>query len=82
MTLDVKKVVQNVLMEAQGNESRALEILAEYYLATENHVDHYRDMCSYGYIYRQPRKQSKPMVLDTIYRDGALDVAQEQSPNG
>lgn len=71
-------LVQALLSEHRGNSEAALRHLASCYLVSEGLIDHYRNRCSHGFIYRKPRK-ALPMDLDS---GPVLDVASEAAPHG
>jgi hypothetical protein len=77
-TDNIELLKQNLLME-HGNADRALAAACRIIAEAEGYIDHYRDRCSYGYIYRRPRKQPSPLALDSI---PALDIDRTVSPNG
>jgi hypothetical protein len=79
MTRDVELLVQNLLMEHNGDALSALRTLANRAFEAEGFVDYYRDRCSYGYIRRLPHKRPAPLVLDSI---PALDIDRTVSPHG
>jgi hypothetical protein len=75
---DIELLRQNLLMEHRNADSAlaaACRIIAE----ADGYIDHYRDRCSYGFIYRRPRKQAKPLILDSV---AALVSERTESPHG
>jgi hypothetical protein len=73
-------LVQTLLSEHSGNANLALQDLADRYLALSDLAHHYRDKCSYGFIYRSPRRvlpmdPPPPPPLDVA------DPIREASPN-
>lgn len=73
----VTRLAQAMISEF-GSAERAVHALAECYLRAEEIIDHYRNRCSHGFIYRKPRK-ALPMDLDS---GPVLDVAVEAAPHG
>jgi hypothetical protein len=73
--LDLEKLSQNALMEANGNEAYARLILAGKIRALNDYAERLEDKSSFGFHRWPPRKPHKPMVLDSIE---PLDLAEEK----